>query len=183
VSFKEYLGDFLRIAAYAGSEFMESVMENEDCIFCKIVAGKSPVHKIWEDDEHLAFLSIYPNTLGASVVIPKKHFPSYAFALPDEELSKLTLKAAIVGRLLDATFEDVGRTAIIFEGFGINHVHAKLFPLHHTNQKDWTPIHTDHNKFFERYEGYVSSHEYHGEIDDLAELATRIRATANSIGL
>jgi diadenosine tetraphosphate (Ap4A) HIT family hydrolase len=153
-------------------------MHSNDCIFCKIVAGESPVHKIWEDEEHLAFLSIYPNTLGASVVIPKKHFQSYAFALPDDELAKLAVKSAIVGRLLDAAFEDVGRTALIFEGFGINHVHAKLFPLHHTNhtrEEGWVPIHTDYNKFFTRYEGYVSSHEYHGEIDDLAEVAKRIR--------
>ncbi|MDR1982731.1 MAG: HIT family protein [Holosporaceae bacterium] len=158
-------------------------MDDSCCIFCEIVAGRSPVHKIWEDNEHLAFLSIYPNTLGASVVIPKKHFQSYAFALPEEELSKLTLKSAIVGRLLDATFDDVARTALIFEGFGINHVHAKLFPLHHTNQENWEPIHTDYNKFFTKYEGYVSSHEYHGEIDDLAKLAQRIRSTAESMKL
>lgn len=43
------------------------------CIFCDIVAGKAPCHKIWEDDDHLAFLSIFPNTDGFSVVIPKAH--------------------------------------------------------------------------------------------------------------
>jgi diadenosine tetraphosphate (Ap4A) HIT family hydrolase len=160
---------------------MEFYVNDEKCVFCKIVAGESPAHKIWEDDEHLAFLSIYPNTLGASVVIPKRHLQSYAFALPPEELAKLTLKSAIVGRILDATFPDVARTAMIFEGFGINHVHAKLFPLHHTTQGEWTPIHTDYNKFFTRYEGYVSSHEYHGEIEDLAQLAEKIRTAAGRI--
>lgn len=148
----------------------------ESCIFCNIVAGKSPAHKIWEDEDHLAFLSIYPNTLGASVVIPKKHYQSYAFQIPDDVLSNLTRAAAKVGRLLDAAFEDVARTALIYEGFGINHVHAKLFPLHHTNQKEWSPIHTDYNKYFERYEGFVSSHEYHGPNPDLAALAERIRS-------
>ncbi|MCR5225225.1 MAG: HIT family protein [Alphaproteobacteria bacterium] len=147
----------------------------EDCIFCRIVAGESPAYKIWEDDEHLAFLSIYPNTLGASVVIPKKHFSSYAFAMPDDELAKLTQKSAIVGRLLDKAFDDVGRTAMVFEGFGINHVHAKLFPLHYTSG-EWRPLHTDYNKYFEKYEGYVSSHEYHGPHQDLEKLAARIRA-------
>ena len=146
----------------------------KDCLFCKIVRGESPIFKIWEDEEHLAFLSIYPNTLGASVVIPKKHFDSYAFHLPDDELAKLTIKSAIVGRLLDASFSDVGRTAIIYEGFGINHVHAKLFPLHHTSG-EWKPIHTDYNKYFDHYEGYVSSHEYHGPNPDLEKLAEHIR--------
>lgn len=147
----------------------------DKCIFCEIVAGRSSVHKIWEDDEHLAFLSIYPNTLGASVVIPKKHFDSYAFAMPDDELAKLTIKAGIVGRLLDRAFDDVGRTAMVFEGFGINHVHAKLFPLHGT-QGEWKPLHTDYNKYFDKYEGYVSSHEYHGLNPDLAQLAEKIRS-------
>lgn len=154
--------------------------ESENCVFCEIVAGKSPARKIWEDDEHLAFLSIYPNTLGASVVIPKRHFSSYAFNMPDKELAKLTVKAGIVGRLLDAAFDDVARTALIYEGFGINHVHAKLFPLHYTNQKKWTPIHTDYNKYFDKYEGYVSSHEYHGQNPDLDTLAEKIRDVAKN---
>ena len=163
------------------NDFMSDNDKHEDCIFCKIVAGESPVHKIWEDEEHLAFLSIYPNTLGASVVIPKKHFQSYAFHMPNDELAKLTIKAGIVGRLLDAVFEDVARTALIYEGFGINHVHAKLFPLHYTNQKDWTPIHTDYNEYFDHYEGYVSSHEYHGQNPDLTALAERIRNVAKNL--
>lgn len=146
----------------------------EDCIFCKIVRGESPSYKIWEDEEHLAFLSIYPNTLGASVVIPKKHFSSYAFHMPDEELAKLTIKAGIVGRLLDKAFDDVGRTALIYEGFGVNHVHAKLFPLHKTTC-DWRPIHTEYNKYFTEYEGYVSSHEYHGNNPNFDELVEKIR--------
>lgn len=153
---------------------MKGESNMDKCIFCEIVAGRSPVHKIWEDDEHLAFLSIYPNTLGASVVIPKKHFDSYAFAMPDDELAKLTIKAGIVGRLLDRAFDDVGRTAMVFEGFGINHVHAKLFPLHGT-QGEWKPLHTDYNKYFDKYEGYVSSHEYHGPNPDLEQLAAKIR--------
>ena len=90
----------------------------EECLFCKIVKGESPVHKIWEDEEHLAFLSIYPNTLGASVVIPKKHFDSYAFHMPDDELAKLTIKSAIVGRLLDASFDA-----------SLTHITSKMIPV------------------------------------------------------
>lgn len=148
--------------------------KEKNCIFCQIVRGESPCHKIWEDEKHLAFLSIFPNTLGASVVVPKKHWHSYAFDLPSEVLAELTQAAAKVGKLIDAAFEDVGRTALVYEGFGINHVHAKLFPLHQT-AGEWKPIHTDYNKYFERYEGFVSSHEYHGENPDLAAVAERIR--------
>ena len=31
----------------------------QDCIFCKIVSGEASCHKIWEDELHLAFLSIF----------------------------------------------------------------------------------------------------------------------------
>ncbi|MEK9173928.1 MAG: HIT family protein, partial [Patescibacteria group bacterium] len=43
----------------------------ESCIFCKIVAKEVPSHVVWEDESHVAFLSIFPNTEGVTVVIPK----------------------------------------------------------------------------------------------------------------
>lgn len=43
------------------------------CIFCKIVAGEIPSHKVYEDDDFLAFLDIHPHTPGHVQVIPKKH--------------------------------------------------------------------------------------------------------------
>ena len=46
---------------------------SENCIFCQIVKGELPCHLIDENEDFLAFLSIYPNTLGVTVVIPKQH--------------------------------------------------------------------------------------------------------------
>jgi histidine triad (HIT) family protein len=48
-------------------------MTDPDCIFCKIVAGEIPSHKIEEDDKTLAFMDINPWTRGHSLVIPKEH--------------------------------------------------------------------------------------------------------------
>lgn len=45
-----------------------------DCIFCKIVAGEIPAHKVYEDDSFLAFLDIHPQTPGHVQVIPKQHY-------------------------------------------------------------------------------------------------------------
>jgi diadenosine tetraphosphate (Ap4A) HIT family hydrolase len=133
-----------------------------DCIFCKIAAGEAPLHKIWEDEKHLAFLSIYPNTKGVTILIPKKHFSSYAFDLEDENLCELILAAKKVAKLLDEKLDDVGRTAMAFEGFGVDHVHAKLYPMHGTKMDQWTKIESDQDKFFEQYEGYISTHDYKG---------------------
>lgn len=148
-----------------------------DCIFCKIVKGEISSHKIWEDKKHLAFLTIFPNTEGFSVVIPKKHYHSYAFDLPDEILIELILATKKVAKLLDSKLEDVGRTGMIFEGFGVDHTHAKLFPMHGTaNIKEWKPIKSSIDKYFKEYEGYISSHDYKREDDKrLARLAEKIR--------
>ena len=147
-----------------------------DCIFCKIVKGKLPCHKIWEDEKHLAFLSIFPNTKGFSVVITKKHYSSYAFDLPDKVLNDLVIASKKVAKLIDSKLEEVGRTGLIFEGFGVDHVHAKLFPMQGTKLKVWKPINSNVNKYFETYEGYISSHDYKRVKDsELKEIAKRIR--------
>ncbi len=129
------------------------------CIFCEIVSGAAPSRKIWENEKHVAFLSIFPNTLGTTVVIPKEHYSSYAFDLPDGILTELVLAAKRVGKLLDASFADVGRTGMVLEGFGIDHVHAKLFPLHGTKMENWQPRHSTVRTFYDEYPGYIASHD------------------------
>src|SRR3989338_546642 len=147
-----------------------------DCIFCKIVTEEAPSHKIWEDEKHLAFLTPFPNTEGFSVVITKEHYPSYAFDAADDVLAGLVLASKKVGKLIDAKLEDVGRTGMIFEGFGVNHLHAKLFPMHGTKINEWKAIKSSVEKYFEKYEGYISSHDYkRADDNELAETAKKIR--------
>jgi diadenosine tetraphosphate (Ap4A) HIT family hydrolase len=149
----------------------------DDCIFCKIAKGQIPSHKVWEDEKHLAFLSIFPNTKGVTVVITKKHYPSYAFDLPDDVLCDLIKTVKKVAKLLDKKLEDVGRTAMVFEGFGVDHVHAKLFPMHGTlDMQEWEPIESRIDTYFEKYPGHISSHDAKRADDkELAELAKKIR--------
>lgn len=148
----------------------------DDCVFCKIAVGEESAHRIWEDDKHIAFLSIFPNTKGFSVVIPKDHYSSYLFDLPDQVVTDLVLAAGKVAKLLDTRLEDVGRTGMMFEGFGVNHLHAKLFPMHGTKADEWVERKVNVDKYFDAYEGYISSHDYMRESDDkLAVLAKIIR--------
>ncbi len=44
------------------------------CVFCKIVAGTIPSHKVYEDADFLAFLDINPRSPGHTLVIPKTHY-------------------------------------------------------------------------------------------------------------
>lgn len=147
------------------------------CIFCDIVNGEAPCHKIWESDEHLAFLSIFPNTEGFSVVIPKEHYTSYAFNQSDRVLTDLVLATKKVATLLDGSLDGVARTGMFFEGYGVDHLHAKLSPMHGTGiDSSFKPISSSVDKYFSQYEGYISSHDHNRALDeDLAQLAERIR--------
>ena len=149
----------------------------EDCIFCRIVRGEAPAYKIWENDKFVAFLSIFPNTKGFTVVATKEHYPSYVLELPDEVLKDFMLAVREVAFLLDRSFSDVGRTGVMMEGFGVDHAHVKLFPMHGTKTDEWKAHHSDVDKYFDIYEGYLSSHNgARADDEDLAKLAEKIRS-------
>ena len=144
----------------------------------KIIKNEMPCHLVDENEDFMAFLTIFPNTLGATVVIPKKHYPSYAFDLEDDVLTGLMLYTKQIAKKLDHFFEDVGRTAMVFEGFGVDHIHAKLFPMHGTKQmhENWKQVSSNVDKYFDQYEGYISSHDFKRADDgELAKLAEGIR--------
>lgn len=157
-------------------------MHKEACVFCSIVQREAPSHIFWADDKHIAFLSIFPNTPGVTVVIPTKHCSSYAFEQDDRVLADLVIASKKVAKILDGTFVDVGRTAMVFEGYGVDHLHAKLFPMHATGKhSEFRKISSNCNRFFDRYEGYISSHDcLRADDEKLAELAHRLIGYSDS---
>jgi len=145
-----------------------------DCIFCQIVKGKIPSHKVWENDEFLAILDICPNTKGMTLVMPKNHYDSYAFDMPDDVYQKFMQAGKEVAKLLDKKLE-TQRTALVMEGMGVNHAHLKLYPLHGLNGK-FSPIEAKEKKFFENYPGYLTTQlGPQADTDELERLAGRIR--------
>ena len=69
-----------------------------DCIFCKIVEGRIPSRKVYEDDEILAFHDISPMAPVHFMIIPKQHVDSLATCGP-EHAPVLGRMMAIAGRL------------------------------------------------------------------------------------
>src|SRR5688572_26615268 len=49
-----------------------------NCIFCKIVEGKIPSRKVYEDDDMIAFHDIHPWAPVHFLMVPKEHIPSMA---------------------------------------------------------------------------------------------------------
>ena len=69
-----------------------------DCIFCKIVAGKIPSRKVYEDDDMLAFHDINPVAPVHFMIIPKAHVDSLDHC-GDGHVPVLGRMMAMAGRL------------------------------------------------------------------------------------
>lgn len=127
----------------------------ENCIFCKIVNGKIPSVKIWEDKNHVAILDINPNVKGMTLVLTKTHYDSDATDMPDKAYKDLMIAAKKVAKLLESKLK-VKRVAIVMEGMGVNHVHIKLYPIHGLKEK-FTEMWAKDKIYFDNYEGYIST--------------------------
>lgn len=130
---------------------------SESTLFDKIVNGEIPSYKVWEDDNYLAFLTPFPNTPGFTVVIPKKNPGDYIFGMDDDAIAGLMCATKKVAKLLEKAFE-TSRIALIFEGTGVAHVHAKLIPLH-GGLASQTGVWSKHQEFYPQYVGYLTSVE------------------------
>ena len=73
-----------------------------DCIFCKIIEGKLPARKVYEDDQVVAFRDINPQAPTHVLLVPRRHLPRIAEAGAGDQslLGHLLLKAAAVAAKL-----------------------------------------------------------------------------------
>ncbi len=135
--------------------------KKEECIFCEIANGNIETNYVfWQSPKFIAFLSLFPNTDGLTVLIPKKHYESDVLKMDNKTLNEFILAAKSVSKVLIRHFDDVGRVGLIMEGTGVNHAHIKLFPMHgtqHMREGEWKRYSSHNDTFFNIYEGYISS--------------------------
>lgn len=158
----------------------ESKNKKGECVFCGIVKGSMQTPGIfWENKDFMAFLSIFPNTRGAAIVIPKKHYPSDVLGLPDDILKKIILAAKEVSEILISKLPNVGRVGLVMEGTGVDHAHIKLYPMHgtgHMKKGIWKQYISHKNDYYEKYEGFVCSNDGPREDDKkIKKLADRLK--------
>lgn len=67
-------------------------MRDENCIFCKIIAGEIPSNTIYEDDDFKVILDVSPASKGHALILPKNHVADI-FSI-DEELAAKAMKLA-----------------------------------------------------------------------------------------
>jgi len=107
------------------------VPTDSDCIFCKIVAGAIPCHRLYEDEHVLSFLDIGPLSKGHTLIIPKGHWVQVD-AVPDDVAASI---GRIIPRLSRAIIAATGATAWnVLQNNGaaahqvVQHVHFHIIP-------------------------------------------------------
>jgi histidine triad (HIT) family protein len=82
---------------------------NDDCLFCKIVAGEIPSEKVYEDQRVTAFRDINPVAPTHILIVPNKHIASVNELTPDDE--------ALVGHLFTTAKELAQQEGIAESGY------------------------------------------------------------------
>ncbi len=99
----------------------------DDCIFCKIVSGKIPAHKIYENEKILAFLDIGPLSEGHSLVIPKKHSQKLT-EVEDNTLSEIVKCAKNIAKALNCENYNILQNNGKLANQAVGHVHFHIIP-------------------------------------------------------
>ncbi len=103
----------------------------EGCIFCAIVAGKAPAHRVAEDEHALAFMDIFPVSDGHTLVIPKDHAQD-VFEMQDAPMRAVAALARRVARAIRAEIAPDGLAVYQANGEAAGqtvwHYHQHLLP-------------------------------------------------------
>ena len=62
-------------------------MKQDNCIFCKIIAGEIPSHTLYEDEMFKVILDVGPATKGHALILPKNHYANL-YELPEEDAAQ-----------------------------------------------------------------------------------------------
>jgi len=132
-----------------------------DNIFAKILDGKIPSHKVYEDDNFLAIMDVFPQSRGHVLVLPKAPSRNLMDADPTVLATVMPMVQRIAKAVVTATGADGFRVAQFNEapaGQTVFHLHFHIIPA---------------------YEGEeIRGHGADNKADDadLARLATAIKA-------
>jgi histidine triad (HIT) family protein len=103
----------------------------EDCIFCKIVSGKLPAYKVYEDSGHVAFLDINPFSPGHTLVCPKRHGETL-WDMDEKEIAGVFMVASKVAKGVVSAVNADGFRLMQNNGEAANqavaHLHVHVIP-------------------------------------------------------
>ena len=109
----------------------------EKDIFCRIIDREIPCHKLYEDDDVLAFLDISQATKGHALVVSKKHYDNF-LTTPQEEMHKVMDVAQRIGqveiKLLGAKGVNILTNCYPASGQTVMHFHVHVIPRYESGE-------------------------------------------------
>ena len=104
-------------------------------VFTKIINGEIPSYKIYEDDKTMAFLDIYPEVKGHTLVVPKNEVDKI-YDLPEDDYLALMQAAKKISKHME---QKLGvRICWKVIGTDVPHAHIHLIPY----DEAWSQGHT-----------------------------------------
>lgn len=104
---------------------------SDDCIFCRIIRGEAPCHKLFEDELTLSFLDIFPASPGHVLIVTKDHF-SDLFDADAEAVARVAAQSVRLAQAIDTVFKPEGLGVYQLNrpaaGQTVFHYHMHLIP-------------------------------------------------------
>jgi histidine triad (HIT) family protein len=101
-------------------------------IFAKIVGGEIPSVKVWEDDQVLAFMDVFPQSEGHVLVISKTSQARNILEVEPEVLSALAAAVQRIARAVTKALDPEGLSIMQFNGGAggqtVFHLHFHIVP-------------------------------------------------------
>ena len=121
-----------------------------DNVFAQILEGKMPAHKVFENDQTLAFLDIMPVSVGHTLIIPKAETENI-FELKNELGSEVFITTKKVAHAMRASLEPTGLILTQLNGSDagqtVFHYHMHIIPVY---KKTPTTMHGKKVEDFEK---------------------------------
>jgi histidine triad (HIT) family protein len=105
---------------------------DEANIFAKILRGEAPAARVFEDDHVLAFMDVFPQSRGHTLVIPKHNRARNLLDADPQVLAPLILGVQRVTRAVRAALNPDGIAVMQFNGApsgqSVYHLHFHIIP-------------------------------------------------------
>jgi histidine triad (HIT) family protein len=103
----------------------------QDCIFCKIVAGRVPARVVGQNERAVAFLDAFPLAAGHTLIVPKAHYVKVQDMGRQDAQAVFELVHDLVDRVESAA--GAGSSTIAVHngrdaGQEVAHVHVHIIP-------------------------------------------------------
>ena len=106
-------------------------MQDPNCIFCKIIAGKISARVIIQNEKAMALLDAFPLAAGHTLVIPKSHYAKVQQMSEQDAVAVFDMVWKLAGAVETASQVNASTIAIhngSDAGQEVPHVHVHIVP-------------------------------------------------------